>query len=76
MRCRQMLVHLAILVHCKRPAAYSTLRTTGATTLRNYTNVIHHKTTFNSEVLQELEKVSSRLEEHQRRVGSSNGYKV
>ena len=74
MRWHPMLIRLAILLHSRSPAAYETLRKTGVlklpgqSTLRDYTNVIHPKTGFSPEVLEELEKLTKGFGENQRYV--------
>jgi hypothetical protein len=65
------MVRFAILLHSQSPAAYSTLRNTGVltlpgeTTLRDYTNWMHHEIGFNRDVIEEVRKAASKLEPHQ-----------
>ena len=72
MRWHPMLIRFAILIHSQSPAAYNTLRQTGAlklpgeSTLRDYTNAIHPQDGFNGEIVQEVKKATASLKAHQR----------
>ena len=74
MRWHPMLIRFAILLHTQSPAAYNTLRQTGAlklpgeSTLRDYTNAVHPQDGFNGEVVEEVKKATATLKEHQRYV--------
>lgn len=73
-RWHPMMIRLALLLHSKGPGAYTTLRETGIlklpgeSTLRDYTNFIHPKAGFQTEVLAELRKTSDKLDDHMRYV--------
>lgn len=67
-----MMIRLAILLHCKSPGAYETLRRTGVlrlpgtSTLQEYTSALKTSQGFQGHVQEELLKAANNLEESKR----------
>ena len=67
-----MVIRLAILLHSKSKAAYEILRKTGvlklpgSSTLREYTSAYDPQEGFSQEVMEELKRAASKLDENQR----------